>query len=302
MSTTDATSVPKAYQVVTERILSMLDEGTVPWHQPWATGGARPFNGATGHEYRGVNLFLLPMLGYEDPRWITFKQAKSLGGSVRKGEKGAPIVFWKVLRPADDTAEDADTTGTEEERRPRFLLRYFTGFNVSQTEGIDPDRLKPRPERRSIDHDPIPACEAIVSGFKGGPRINYGHEFAGYIPAEDRVVMPDLDTFESAERFYGVLFHELTHSTGHERRLSRRGSDVPRRFGSADYAREELVAEMGAGFLANVVGIFPAVADQSAAYIDNWRRRIGEDPTLVVKAAAAAQSAADHILGAEVTR
>lgn len=281
----------KVYQIITDRIIGMLEKGVVPWHKPWAGVDSMPKNLVSGKEYRGVNVFLLGSLGYQRPEFVSYKQAGELGGQVRAGEKGCPVVFWKMLQ-----GEEINVKTGKPELIP--LLRYYTVFNVAQCDGLE-GKLPALPEGKQ--HEPIKEAEAVVASMPSKPPVKTGNARAYYSPAEDYVAMPDLGAFESPEAYYDTLFHELTHATGHASRLNRKGiaaTDGERsRFGSAPYAREELVAEMGAAFLCGHVGIVDRVIDNEAGYIKSWLDRLNGDPKLVVVAAAQAQKAADFILG-----
>jgi antirestriction protein ArdC len=278
------------YSIITERMLALLENGTVPWHKPWSAtnGEALPRNLASGKPYRGVNVFLLHAMGYGSPYWLTFKQAQERGGHVRKGEKASPVVFWKWL----DT-DEIDASG-KAKRVP--LLRYYHVFNVAQCDGID----APTPQGTKREHTPIEAAERIVEGMPLRPAIEHRGDCACYSPALDMVRMPEPGAFRSAEDYHSTLFHELTHSTGHESRLNRKGvagtDGEWSAFGSTPYAREELVAECGASFLCAHAGIVERTLNNSAAYVAGWLERLKNDPKLVVIAAAQAQRAADFIL------
>lgn len=271
------------YQVVTDMVLEALDAGVVPWKKP----GNRPRNLASGKVYRGVNVWILAIAGYASPYWVTFKQAKDRGGSVRKGEKGTKVVLWRWLEAKEEEPE----TG----RKKRFpILRYYTVFNVEQCDGLD----VPASERKVGEFDPLAEAEGILEGFDG-PEVVYGGSAAYYAPALDRVALPERSTFRSVEGFYATAFHELGHSTGHADRLNRPEVSGPVYFGSEDYSREELVAEMTSAFLCAHAGIVETTIENSAAYIEYWRSKISADPKLVVNVAAAAQKAADLVLGEE---
>lgn len=277
----------KAYDVITDRVIEKLEAGTVPWTKPWHGSAGMPKNLVSKKQYRGINVFLLHCLGYESPYFLTYKQATKLGGHVRKGEKGCPVVFWKWLIKSDED-------GTEH-RLP--LLRYYTVFNVCQCDGIEAPALDV-PER---EHNPIEAAEQITNQMQNRPEVRHGHTGASYSPSEDLVRMPRPEVFDAGERYHATLFHELTHSTGHASRLDRNLDTALAPFGSPDYSREELVAEMGAAFLCGESGILDTNIEQSAAYIDGWLRKLKNDRKLVVTAAAQAQKAADFILGHSFT-
>ena len=276
------------YDIITDRIVSLLESGTVPWRKPWNTQAGCPKNLVSKREYRGINVFLLHCLGYELPYFLTYRQAKKRGGHVRQGERGCPVVFWKCdWRPKPADGDDEERAGATVP-----LLRYYTVFNVAQCEGIE----YPLPSRVEREHTPVTAAENIVQGMPHAPHVEHGSRQACYVPSLDSVRMPRPEVFESGEAYYATLFHELTHSTGHSSRLDRKVDTVLAPFDSTDYSREELVAEMGAAFLCAEAGIADARIDQSAAYIEGWLRRLRSDKRLVVVAAAQAQKAADFIL------
>ena len=274
----------KVYQVITDRIIGLLEKGTVPWRRPWGGPSSWPKNLVSGKRYRGVNVFLLSSAGYESPYWVTFRQAKERGGHVKKGEKGYPVIFWNWIE-----REDPETGRVQ--RIP--FLKYYTAFNAVQTEGVE---FPPVPKPRG-DFEPIAACEGIVSGMPRSPTIEHRESRAFYRPSTDTVNMPRPSMFIGPEPYYATLYHELTHATGHSSRLNRLGATEAVAFGSADYSREELVAEMGAAFICWHCGIDSATIENSAAYVAGWLRRLRSDHRLVVTAAAQAQKAADYILG-----
>ena len=278
-----------AYQAVTDRIIAALEEGTVPWEKPWiSVQGEWPTSLQTGKPYRGVNVWLLSieamLKGYESPYWVTFKQAKERGGTVKHGQKGTTVVLFK---PISKEIENED--GEVEEER-FWLLRNYTVFNADQTEGIELPKAEPLPER-----DPIAECEALVTGYLLGPQIKHGGNRACYSPALDVIQMPKMGQFADSESYYGTLFHEMAHSTGHESRLNR-----PMVGFSPDttesYSKEELIAEMSAAMLTGVAGIELKV-ERHAGYIQHWLKALKDDKKLVVQAASQAQKASDHILG-----
>ena len=279
------------YQEVTDRILKFLEEGTVPWRNPIKRGGGAgwPLNLHSNKRYRGVNVFLLAMtswaVGFGSDYWLTFRQAKKLGGSVCQGEKSTMVVFWKQYETKDRESGEQITVP---------VLRHYHVFNVEQCDGIEsPDALEPASE----PFEALDQAEAIAENYREGPAIYYGGTRAFYRPAVDVIRIPAPDHFSARESFYATLYHEMAHSTGHSARLDRGLDDKLTPFGSPDYSKEELVAEMGAAFLAAVAGISPPTIEQSAAYIDGWRARLKADKRLVVSAAGAGQKAADWILG-----
>lgn len=281
MQANESVSHHSVYQIVTEQIIKQLESGVAPWRKPWTTDS--PKNFISNREYRGINVFLLASLGYGSQYWLTYKQALELGGNVRCGEHGSKVVFWKF---GNYESEDADGQTVE---RKSAILRYYTVFNLDQCDG-----LKIREPRRVVN--PIEECERIVSGMPNAPRIEQDAR-AWYRPSTDTVGIPARNAFESAESYYSTLFHELTHSTGHTKRIGRDGIEKLNTFGSESYSKEELIAEMGAAMLAGVAGIERATIPNSAAYLQSWIRVLKADSRMVVFAASQAQKAADYIQG-----
>jgi len=235
-------------------------------------------------EYRGINIFLLAFQGYGSRYWLTYRQAQALGGNVKKGERGSKVVFWKIGEYEKENAETAEI-----ETHKSILLRYYTVFNLDQCDGIKSPEADP-------NIHPIEQCESIVRSMPNPPAFEQDAQ-ACYRPSIDTIGMPARSAFHSAEEYYSTLFHELTHSTGHPSRLSREVIMKHNPFGSEDYSKEELVAEMGAAMLCGVASIESQTLDNSAAYLQTWISRLKSDSRLVVSAAAQAQRAADYILG-----
>jgi len=288
----------KVYEVITSQIVEQLERGVVPWARPWKVDGLAPSNLVSRRQYRGINVFLLAFRAATTPWWLTFRQAKALGGAVRAGERAAPVIFWRWIdrRGREVEGEDAGTHdgGQRGDRIP--VLRYYSVFNLDQTEGIDPAKV-PCAEACAIAE--VPTADEIVASFPDPPTIEHrAQPRAFYCPATDSVTMPLRAAFDRTEGYYSTLFHELTHSTGHAKRLARPSFDKNHAapFGSEPYAREELVAELGAAFLCGEAGIAPDIPN-SAAYIDHWRQHLSRDSRLVVTAAQQAHRAAEYILG-----
>jgi antirestriction protein ArdC len=271
----------RSYERITERIVGLLEQGTVPWHKPWQVKTGLPRNLVTQKPYRGINPFLLMSMSYESPHWLTFRQAIQLGGSVKKGEKACPVVFWKPM-------EVTDKTSGEVEKIP--LLRLYQVFNASQCEG-----LKNVP---AVEAGPFTMTKPaeIVAKMPQPPIIKHGMTQAFYSPANDTIGMPERARFDSEDGYHATLFHELVHSTGHEKRLNRASITERNGFGSNPYCKEELVAELGSAFLCGHAGIVDRTIDGSAAYLEGWLKQLKQDKTLIVSAAAQAQKAADFIL------
>jgi antirestriction protein ArdC len=277
------------YTEVTNQIVAMLDKGVVPWRSPILGRGTagHPKNLESTKPYRGVNVFLLAFTayakGYGSSYWLTFNQAKARGGTVKKGEKSSMVVFWKQL-------EHTDEESGEEKRIP--MLRYYNVFNIEQTDGIKaPDAAIFTP----TEFHPVGEAERIVKGYRDAPAIEHGGTQAFYRSASDSVRIPEPTRFASCEEYYSTLFHELAHSTGHSKRLDRKLDTDPKPFGSTDYGKEELVAEMASAFLCGHAGIRPAVIENQAAYVAGWLKQLKNDKRLVVTAGGAAQKAADWI-------
>lgn len=272
------------YAIVTNRIIASLEAGTIPWKKPW--NSSMPKNIASKKEYRGINTMLLGMGEYASPYWGTFKQWTDAHGTVRKGEKSTPIVFWKFL-----TVEDKKTKGKD---KIVPMLRYYNVFNAEQ---IDFAEGFTAPVEGKIEFSPIEACEAILAGYSDMPEIEKSGS-AWYSPMRDKLGMPKKESFHSVAEYYSTLFHELTHSTGHKSRLAR--FDLQRdnmHFGSEDYSKEELVAELGASFLAFETGIDMQTAQNSDAYIAGWLKVLKGDKKFITSAGGQAQKAVDYIKG-----
>lgn len=286
MATTTKPERKDVYQIVSDQILAALEKGTVPWKKPWASRGG--MKNVRGTAYRGVNQFLLQCIsmdkGYKSNLWLTFNQARAAGGSVRKGEKGTPVVFWKMLKKA--------ATPTTEEKS-FMMLKYYTVFNVDQCDGV----TVPAETTVQTTVEPLAACEAVVANMPKRPTMKEGGDMACFRPSTDEVFMPARAAFSKSEDYYSTLFHELGHATGHASRLARKGVTDMVAFGNHTYGQEELVAEFCAAFLCGMTGIAPATVENSASYIEHWKKAVRLDNKLVVMACAQAQKAADFVLG-----
>jgi antirestriction protein ArdC len=281
----------QVYGYITDKIMEELERGCVPWHKPWKSpDGVRvPMNYASKKPYRGVNTFLLAVsrfkAGYDSNYWLTFKQIQALGGNVH-GQRSEMVVFWKLLeKPAENPTGETDTDYIP-------ILRYYRVFNLDQVTGIK----KPTLENLPL-FQPIKEAEEIATKYGQQLRVNHGGSRAYYQPSTDSIQMPEKQTFDNPEAYYSTLFHEFTHSTGHKSRLNRPGIVETHYFGDEIYSKEELVAEMGAAMLCGIIGIENKTIKNSASYIQSWLGKLKDDKRLVVHAAAAAQKAADFILG-----
>ena len=273
------------YDMITDQIIAKLEEGEIPWNKPWVSAGASR-NLVSKKAYRGINILLLSMTGFDSPYWMTFKQAKSLGGSVRKGAKGTTIVFWKILKREDEDGKEQTIP----------FLRTYNVFNLEQCQDIDESKI-PQANKEPLDFNPIEACENIVKQWFSCPEIRHGGNGASYRPSLDYITMPNKENFKSETGYYASLFHEMVHSTGHESRLNRPELMRVVSFGSEDYSKEELVAEMGASFLCGAAGIQKETIGNATAYIQSWLSKLKDDNKLIVHASGQAQRAVDSILG-----
>lgn len=274
------------YEMINSRITELLEQGTVPWKKPWNAENRQPANLISKKAYRGVNVFLLTCQSYFSPYWLTFNQCKERGGFVKRGEKGTPVIFWKWL---DKTTED-DSVPSVNGKIP--LLRYYTVFNVEQCEGIK----APAVIQACNLFSPIEKADLVLQYMPMKPEIRHGGSRAYYSPSLDYIQLPEMQSFCSAEEYHNTLFHECIHATGHANRLARKSILEPSYFGSHEYSKEELVAEMGAAFLSAHAGIANQTIENSAAYIQGWLKALKNDRTLMVYAAAQAQKAAEFVL------
>jgi antirestriction protein ArdC len=284
------------YQEVTDRIIAALEAGTPPWRRPWdpdkAGGPAMPRNAATGHRYRGINVLTLGMstLAFSsgDPRWATYKQAEDRGWQVRKGERGTTGYFFKKLELRDDRTDGSGPEDGEDNVRRIPMLRAFILFHASQIEGI-PDFVPP-----TIEEAPWRAPEAAeIIIANSGAVVRFGGEKAFYSPSTDHIQMPPHAAFATAEKYCGTLLHEASHWTGAETRLNR---DLRNHFGSHDYAREELRAEIGQMMVCGELGIADCDFSNNAAYVASWLEKLRSDRKEIFRAAADAQRIADYLL------
>jgi antirestriction protein ArdC len=292
---TTSTTRPDVYSRITNRIIADLEQGVRPWMKPWNAEHAagritRPLR-HNGILYKGINVVMLwsasVAKGYACPLWLTFKQALELGGHVRKGETGELVVYADRI-----TRAETDAKGEEVEREIPFLKGY-TVFNAEQCEGL-PAQYAAKAEPPALT--PLQRIEAADRFFAATDAdIRHGGTRAYYAEGADYVQMPPFETFRDAESHAATLAHELIHWTKHDTRLARDMGRV--RHGDEGYAREELVAELGAAFLCADLGITPDVRDDHAAYIATWLKVLKDDRRFVVAAASHAQRAADYLHG-----
>ena len=282
-------SVNSVYQIVTDRIVAELEKGVVPWRKPWAGLRSGAYSHSTGNPYSLLNQMLLGRPG----EYITFNQCKAEGGTIRKGEKASYVVFWKQQR-----VKETDPATGEEVERLYPILRYFNVWHIDQCEGIKEKYHQQPTEGAQV----LQSAEDVVRDYttREGVKVVYtAGDRACYSPALDCVTMPLREQFTDTAELYSTLFHELGHSTGHKTRLNRFASGAgAAAFGSDDYGREELVAEITAATILNTCGIeTPSSFTNSAAYIDGWIKAIKGDNRLIVGAAGKAEKAVSLIRG-----
>ncbi|MGH1332004.1 MAG: ArdC family protein [Paracoccaceae bacterium] len=283
---------PDIYTRITEKIIADLEAGTRPWHKPWNAEHldgriSRPLR-HNGIAYRGLNIILLWAAsvahGYTKTTWMTYRQALELGGRVRKGSKGQLVIYADKLRKTE-----TDDSGQDREVEIPFMKGY-TVFNVEQIEGLpEPYYANAEPTLENDERDAI--SEKFFAATDAD--IRHGGNRAYYAVDPDYVQMPPLKTFETPEAYYATLGHEITHWTRHPRRLDR--SFGRKRWGDEGYAQEELVAELGAAFLAADLGSSPEPREEHAAYIAHWLEGLRNDKRFIFQAAAHAQKAVDYL-------
>lgn len=278
---------------VTGKIMRALEKGCAPWIRPWSVNpgtSAIPVS-ASGRQYRGINRILLGMeqslLGYTSPQWYTRKMANQAGGHIRKGEKGTPIVFFRPVDGSPSEPEGPDPDDNNDSTDRFWVHRFYYVWNRNQIEGVD-GAPAPEPMVCGTSENRHSRSDCLVLGTDA--RFGYGGNRAFYSPGADRIQLPLPEQFDLLDHFHSTRFHELVHWTGHAARLGRRYG----RFGDPDYAREELVAEMGAAFLCEWCGLL--AEPQHPEYIASWLKVLDEDRSAVIVAASQAQKAFDFIL------
>jgi len=289
------------YERINAIIIDQMENGVCPWSKPWKSvqSGESYISGSTGKGYSFLNVMLLQMQGKSAGEFLTFKQVKERGGNVKKGCHGAMVTFYKRIVKVDTIIDEE--TGEELQHIDSYpVLKGYTVFNVlTDCEGIDPKHYTEGETLTEQEGDFEESAEAIVKGYidNGGPRLTLTESNEAYYrPSTDEVVCPRRAQYERVNEYYSTLFHELTHSTGHESRLNRLNKTAA--FGSKDYSAEELVAELGSSYLRGVAGILGESDTQnSAAYLRGWIRKFKDDKKIFCVAAARAEKAARYILG-----
>ncbi len=281
------------YDIVTERIVSELRKGIIPWHRPWHGTQDGAISYTTRKPYSLLNQLLLGKSG----EWLTWKQIQERGGHVKKGAKASMVTFWKVYLKGKDGEEIPDDTEVLDTADKRFVLRYYNVYHIDDVEGIE---SKIKSVTAVPDIKPIDAADKVAREYvKRNPPLSLEicvSNRAFYSPGQDSVTVPMLYQYECPEEFYSTLFHELTHSTGHKSRLDR-PEGMKSLFGDENYSREELVAEMGSVFICNHLGIETEKSFRnSTAYLQNWLQALSNDSKMIVYAASKAEKAAKYIL------
>jgi antirestriction protein ArdC len=269
------------YQIITDRIIAELEYGVIPWQCSWRPPEWTHRNMISQRPYRGINRILLSLTKYGSPFWLTPRQIAKLHGRIRLHEISTPIVFWKFFEKDDD------------KKIP--FMRMYSVYNLEQTTGIPEKYIPKLPSMYYLDFHPIEAAEQLLAQYSDCPQIIYTGSQACYVPAYDIIKMPPPKYFINEEEFYGTLFHEQIHSSGSKNRLNRPGLKNVK-FGTTEYAREELIAEIGASFLCAHCGIENRTIKNAAAYIQTWLERLRNDKKLIIQSAAHAERAANYIL------
>lgn len=274
---------------ITNQVVNLMKEHGSDWVKPWATTGAgSPTNLASKKHYHGINTLILMAEGRTSPAWGTYKQWKAKDCQVHKGEHGTHIIFWKILEKPD--------RNNPEKKAKIPLMRNYTVFNAEQVDGGE--EYIPTPEDGAGQHFQQYALDQMIEAT--GAHIQHGGDRAFFSPSHDIVQMPLMESFKGTdtstaeETYYSTLCHELTHWSGHTPRLDRLKST---RFGSKDYAYEELIAELGAAFLGVEYGFSPEPRPDHAKYLNSWIEKLGQDHSFIIKAAQAASKAVDHVTG-----
>lgn len=279
------------YKMVTDRIIAQLNQGIIPWEKPWTGISSGAYNRITKKPYSLVNQMILEHNG----EYATFKQWSNLGGKIKKGSKSEFVVFWKIQKKTETNDKGEEVT------KSYPILRYYNVFHISQVDGVEPLE---KPEWNNVES--IKEADRIISEYVKRTGLSFCEEVSNrafYSPSMDKVVVPMKEQFKHSNEYYATTFHELTHSTGHESRLNRlyRGRDAA--FGSEEYSKEELVAEIGSATILNMLGIeTERTFRNNVAYIQSWIQVLKNDERFVVSASSKAGKAVDYIMGVESDR
>lgn len=294
----------KVARIVTDEIIKLMEQGVCPWNRPWFANDI-PKNLKTKTEYKGFNkLMLLSMKmanQYESNYWLTFKQSKTLGGTIKKGSKATPIIYFNKTYLIQFSDESKSWKSEKEKKqilkkdpyatieKESLLLRYYNVFNLDQIENIE----SPKENKQTIEN--IEKLDNIEKNWTDKPKINFGGNKACYIPSKDEICLPPKENFKGTAEFYTTKWHELGHSTGARKRLARKEVLNANIFGNEDYSKEELTAEIFASSMLALAGINKTI-NNNAAYIQNWLEQLRNDENMLIHAAARAQKAVDYVL------
>ncbi len=275
------------YQKVTDLIIEKMEHGQIAWEHP-LINNCRPQNLITGNIYKGINHLLLSL--FEIPYSMTFKQAKNIGASIKKGAKSLPVVYWNISRKTEKNEETGD-----EHEHIYYFLKYYNVFSIDDIENI-PEKYLAKTRHEKTNFIEIKSAERIIKNFKNAPKFEESTSDLVYIPSTDTIRLAKKEYFKNSTHYYSSLFHEMAHSTGHFSRLNRLNADYSNlSFGSKDYAKEELTAELSASFLMAETGENINIENR-AAYIQDWLTVLKSDKRMIVYAAAKAEKAVDYIL------
>lgn len=282
------------YQDITDKIIAQLEKEIIPWTKPWVCN-SKILSHATGRPYSLLNRMLLERPG----EYATFKQVQEMGGRVKKGAKGERIFFFKPTIIEHEVERNGEMI---KEQKNSFILRGYYVFHLDDTEGLKPKWITEKP--CGTENKPDERADTIANTYLARENIKLifqEYDRAFYSSANDFIQIPPLKNFHSSNNYYGVLFHEITHSTGAKERLNR-FTDGPQPFGSNDYSKEELVAEMGSAMMLAELNLETKTTHtNNAAYIQNWLQALKGDANLVVSAASKAEKAVRFILGNKET-
>ena len=289
---------PPFHEEFAEKIIERLKEGTAPWQQPWHPGKtiAAPHNPASGTVYRGMNRVHLALSGYDDPRWMTLRQANEKDMRIIPGSKATPVVYFQFSKEQDRLGENGKPVLGEDGKPEKMtveldkpIMRFAHVFNAEQIEGMPPLELTDK----AFEWEPVEKAENILSA--SGANINHDQSNrAFYRPMTDSIHLPPRENFEEPGLYYETALHELGHWTGHGSRMEREFGP----FGSEKYAREELRAEIASWMLGQDIGI-PHSPEQHAAYVQSWVKVLEEDPYEIVRACRDAEQIKEYVLGME---
>ena len=307
MTHTNTTNTKRdIYAEITDRIIAELEKGIIPWKKPWAARVAGKVSHSTGRQYSLLNQFWLSIQEKEDTitpaEYATWNQITNAGGHVKKGAKGKSVLFFKriIIDAKDENGQIVRDEDGNPEKKVIPVLKSFTVFNIEKdTEGVNPKHLGTIDTTNPVD--PIADAETLLREYTDREGIalhNVESDQAYYSPMGDCIHLPLLSQFKCAEEYYSTAFHEATHSTGHKSRLDRFSEEGPHSFGSENYSKEELVAEIGAASILARLGIeSPKTFTNSAAYIQSWLRVLKNDKHMIVSAACKAEKAVALIFG-----